>query len=598
MSKHLLHLCDDLSLPLDVITMRLAVYGDSGAGKTTFARLLAEQVHAARHRFCAIDLKNDWYGLKSSADGQSEGLPVVIFGGPRADVRLVDDAAAAGDLAKTLASIEQSAIVDLDGMSRARQEKFLAPFLDALYEANRRPLLLFCDEADRYAPQKPMSQEALMSLSSSEDIARRGRKRGIGSFWLTQRTAVLNKNVSEFANLTVIFRTPGERDLKELEDRVGRIANKETVKQVMRMAPGLADGEAIFLSAHPKLRKHMPDPVRPIQLPMPWTFDSSATPSVGQRRREPKVLAATDLKAIEEKMAAQVERARADDPKALRAELTRTKAELAKLKAAPPPAAAPAKTKTVERFVLKDGQLKRAESLVDRLKEIYEKAGQLQGDTWKAMDHVNVALARTRQPGPAAPVPPPVVHRPAPPVVHRESTAPQRSRQPAAPAESQNGDDVPTVPTKMHRTFLTALAQHPRGLTKGQLLIHAGYASSGPVSTAFSDMKRAHWTHQAGPLVVITQEGLTALGPFEPLPTGKALREKLLNDPGRGPMERAFLKAIFDVYPEAVAKGEILRQTGYASSGPVSTTFAKLVRLGWAKPDRAGLKASDEFFVE
>jgi hypothetical protein len=54
----------------------------------------------------------------------------------------------------------------------------------------------------------------------------------------------------------------------------------------------------------------MPDPVRPIQLPMPWTFDSSATPSVGQRRREPKVLATTDLKAIEEKMAAQVQQAK------------------------------------------------------------------------------------------------------------------------------------------------------------------------------------------------------------------------------------------------------------------------------------------------
>jgi ABC-type multidrug transport system ATPase subunit len=72
MSKTI-QICDDLSLPLDIITMRTAVYGDSGAGKTTFARLLAEKIHDAHHRFCAIDLKNDWWGLKSSADGPRPG---------------------------------------------------------------------------------------------------------------------------------------------------------------------------------------------------------------------------------------------------------------------------------------------------------------------------------------------------------------------------------------------------------------------------------------------------------------------------------------------------------------------------------------------
>lgn len=57
MSK-LLHISDDLTLPLDIITMRTAEYGDSGSGKTAFARLVAEKVHGANHRFCAIDLKN------------------------------------------------------------------------------------------------------------------------------------------------------------------------------------------------------------------------------------------------------------------------------------------------------------------------------------------------------------------------------------------------------------------------------------------------------------------------------------------------------------------------------------------------------------
>jgi hypothetical protein len=316
------------SLPLNIVTMRTAIYGTSGAGKTTFTRLLAERVHEAKQRFCAIDLKNDWWGLKSRADGKAAGIPVVIFGGPRRDIQIFPDGGAA--TAETVVSIEQSCIIDLDDFTKKKQLVFLTAFLDRLYELNRKPLLLFGDESDRYASQKPMSAEMHESLGASEDIARRGRKRGIGSAWLTQRYASLNKNVSDLCDLTVVFRTPGSRDLDELKERVGRVATREQVAEVMRLAPGLEDGQAIFLSSHPKLRKLMPAGAQPLQLPLPWTFDSSATPGVGQRRREPKVLAKSDLAQIEERMAAQVERAKLDDPKALRAELAKVKAELKK----------------------------------------------------------------------------------------------------------------------------------------------------------------------------------------------------------------------------------------------------------------------------
>src|ERR1043166_3029335 len=280
MSK-LIHITDDFALPLEIITLRQAVYGTSGSGKTTWGRLLAEKIHEAKHRFCAIDLKNDWWGLKSSADGSSVGIPIVIFGGPRRDVQIFDDAGAA--VADTVASIEQSCVIDLDALSKNKQLKFISAFLERFYDINRRPILLECDEADRYGSQKPMSEQMIDALGASEDIARRGRKRGIGSLWLTQRTAVLNKNISDICDLTVVFRTPGSRDLKDLEERVGRVASKEQTAKVIRMAPALADGQAIFLSSHPTLRNYMPADAEPIQLPMPWTFDSSATPGVGHR---------------------------------------------------------------------------------------------------------------------------------------------------------------------------------------------------------------------------------------------------------------------------------------------------------------------------
>jgi hypothetical protein len=157
--KQNLEIAPSLSLPLNLVTMRTAVFGTSGAGKSTFGRLLAERVHAAGQRFCAIDLKNDWWGLKSSADGKSAGIPVVIFGGPRRDIQIFVDSGAA--TAETVASIEQSCIIDLDDFSKRKQLIFLTAFFDRLYDVNRKPLLLMPDEADRYASQKPISSEIL-----------------------------------------------------------------------------------------------------------------------------------------------------------------------------------------------------------------------------------------------------------------------------------------------------------------------------------------------------------------------------------------------------------------------------------------------------
>lgn len=152
--------------------------------------------------------------------------------------------------------------------------------------------------------------------------------------------------------------------------------------------------------------------------------------------------------------------------------------------------------------------------------------------------------------------------------------------------------------SRMSRAFLAVLAQHPDGLTKRQILTHTDYASSGPVSTLFAAMVRDGWVDEpASSSLRITPAGLTALGPFEPLPKGAELRELRLSSPKLSPMEKAILGCLFGNYPNGITKREILGATGYKSSGPVSTTFAKFVRLGWAQQHgRSALKAADVFF--
>jgi hypothetical protein len=585
-----LQLTDSFSLPLNLVTLRTATYGTSGAGKTTFARLLAEKVHAAGQRFCAIDLKNDWWGLKSSADGASVGVPVVIFGGPRRDVQIFADGGAM--VAETVVSIEQSCIIDLDDFSKKKQLVFLTAFLERLYEINRDPLLLFLDEADRYASQKPMSAEMHESLGASEDIARRGRKRGIGSAWVTQRYASLNKNVSDLCDLTVVFRTPGSRDLDELKERVGRVATKEQVAEVMKRAPGLEDGEAIFLSAHPKLRKLMPAAAEPVQLPMPWTFDSSATPGVGQRKREPKVLAKTDLAAIEERMKQQVERAKAEEPKALRlqvAQLQRAVIELQK----EIEQAASAKTETkVQRVeVLKDGQVARLEKLCDRVQAAKEFFGaqfaeQIERFAKKvdggsaapramAPDGTKLIFERgtaTIRSDPRSKAAIEQLHR----QISRPQTSPTERRAPAQSGESADGSDFrPNGPqTRILNTLATFEALGLQVCDKAQVAL---FSDASPTSSTFANNVSGLRTaglvdYPGGGKLALTDAGRAIATPEAMFSTLGELHAHWIRKIGE--TRGRILSALIQAYPNALTKEDLAAQVGASAT---SSTFANNV---------------------
>jgi DNA helicase HerA-like ATPase len=81
--------------------------------------------------------------------------------------------------------------------SNAAQDRFAADFAERLYRAkasNRHPLHLMVDKADSFAPQKPQPGQQRM-LGAFEAIVRRGRIRGLGATLISQRAAVINKNV-------------------------------------------------------------------------------------------------------------------------------------------------------------------------------------------------------------------------------------------------------------------------------------------------------------------------------------------------------------------------------------------------------------------
>ncbi len=65
-----------------------AILAKRGAGKTYTAAVLVEELLKAGLHAVVVDPVGVWRGLRASADGQGEGLPIVILGGDYGDVPL------------------------------------------------------------------------------------------------------------------------------------------------------------------------------------------------------------------------------------------------------------------------------------------------------------------------------------------------------------------------------------------------------------------------------------------------------------------------------------------------------------------------------
>ena len=578
------------TLPLKFLSLRKVVFGGSGAGKTTFGRTLFEEATDAGVLCGAIDLKGDWWGLKSTSDGSSDGIPVVIFGGEHQDVPLDEDGGAA--LAEILVSLRQPFVIDLEQLSRRKQMKFLGPFFDRLYDKNREPLVLFCDEVDRYAPQKPMSPEANECLGATEDIAKRGRKHGIFPVFITQRNASLNKNVSELCDVAIVFRTAGPNDQNAVEEWFGTKATREQRDEVMEKLAGLADGTAIVCSAHPALKLFAEVPMR-----LPWTFDSSATPEIGKRRIEPKRLAKPDLEKIQQQMATTIEKAKADDPRELRRRIQDLEGELRRKNLRPTqPEVAP---KRVEVPILKDAQIKRLEYLGERVEKIL-----------KAFDDWRAAFVARGEDLRAAAIE----------ISAAVRTAMQKSSQ--VPAATQPREISVLQPVLANRTHIMP-SDIPSAGNVGQRILNAlaeleqmGASQPDRELVAFlagySNVTSKGFANAIGALrteglieyptsgsIVLTDMGRRKAQPPARPRTPEEVQQRIVSMLG-GASSR-ILAPLINEYPKALEREDLAARAGYGNvtSKGFANAIGRLRTLGFVTyPDRGSIKAAPILFLE
>jgi DNA helicase HerA-like ATPase len=225
-----------------------------------------------------LDPIGHWWSLRAGADGKPKGgYPVAVFGGMHGDLPL--EPTAGKLLAQTAVESGQSMSSTCRRSTRtARCSGSRTSSLEELYklkQATPTPLLLVLEEADEFAPQDTRRARTCRGWSArSNRISKRGRGRGIGMLYVTQRSAALNKNVLDQSDTLIVMRTIGPRDRAAIEGWV-KHQDAAGMDEVLPSLPSLATGEAWVWTPERGLLER-------VKVRKARTFDSSQTPKPGE----------------------------------------------------------------------------------------------------------------------------------------------------------------------------------------------------------------------------------------------------------------------------------------------------------------------------
>jgi hypothetical protein len=454
----------------------------------------------------------------------------------------------------------------------------MTDFAERLYHRNRAPFQLVLDEADAFAPQRPQKGQERM-LGAVDDLVRRGRARGIGVTLVTQRSAVLNKDVLTQAEVLIALRTIAPQDREAIDAWIKVHGTPAQREELMTSLPSLPIGRAWFWSPG------WLDVFRRVQVRQRETFDSSATPTVGEQPRTPGALALVDIEKLRVRIAATIEKSQADDPRELRRRIADLETQLV---SRAPTTKIEKVVERVEVPVIGDVQLAQIQAAIAAIADLGGQLAQIAQD-------LGAALARATPLWPPSPVGAPLVGAQQRPPQSRPTTP---ARPSVTPERPQNGE-TPQLRAG-ERRMLQALARHyPMKVTRAQLGTLSQFTpSGGTFTTYFGTLKRHALIEEASGEVQITKAGMDFLGADVP-PRPQTTAELL--ELWRGALragERKMLDELVNVYPGTLSRAELGERAGYtASGGTFGAYLGTLRRNGLIEVDGTEVRASETLFL-
>jgi hypothetical protein len=570
----MIQISSSLSLPEDAVTQTFAFLARRGAGKSYGAMKLAEGMLDAKAQVVAIDPVGVWYSLRIAADGKGAGYDLPIFGGLHADVPLEPESGAF--IADLIVDRGISAVLDVSQFRKHDRLKFALDFAEQLFhrkKQRRSPMHLFIEEAQVFVPQTATESRggdrhpkggfysSARMLGAFEDIIKLGRNFGIGATLISQRPQSVNKDALNQTEALFVLQTNGAQERKALQNWITEqgIESKGLVDEL----PALPIGTA-YLWSPSWLRK-----LEKVKIGKRKTYDASATPVAGMEHIEPRPLSPAELTEVEKAMAATIERAKADDPKALRARI----AELEKATRSAPAATVEIE-KRVEVPVL-------APSVAQELRDQCAGIGSLLDRYTAVTDQIQGALARIQRPSSVV-APPPRAAAPKAVPVKRSATALELTSRPG------------------ERRMLIVLAmRHPTALTRQQLGTLAGVkATGGSFGTYLSRLRGQGFISESGGAVGITAEGLASIR--DEVPAAPQSTEEIIAQWANKlqPGSKRMLDELIAVHPKALTKAQLGERAQVDPiGGSFGTYLSRLKTIGLVEVDGGEVRASETLFV-
>lgn len=602
-----LRISPTLSLPVDFVTKTCAILAQRRKGKTYTASVLAEELYAARIPFVALDPTGAWWGLRSSADGNAPGLPVVVLGGQHGDI----------PLERTAGRVVADLVVDSAGWyvidfslfeSGAAERQFATDFAERLYRRKGEsgkdfPLHLFVDEADRFVPQqvrggKGEARETDQRLLGAfEAIVRRGGLRALGTTLISQRAAVVNKNVLEMLDVLIVLRNVGPNDRRAIEDYLKADADDAQRLAMMGSLAALEIGEAWVWEpgGDPPLFDR-------IRIRARHTFNSSATPKIGMARAEPKRLADVDLEQLRERMAATIERAKADDPRELRKRIASLETQVRSKVASPP-------TEWVERVVETIVEVPTLSpedrAGIDRLAATVLEAAGIHAHINDRLEQLGqrlvAALSLTTSPTSTATTPSPPTFTPTPTPTHRrhEPDPPSSSASTSSPSPTVTSSTIPRALQRILDAVAWWYVLGIRDPDRRMVAFVAGVSSkSSGYENNISRLRSLRLIDYPGAgRLALTQAGEDAASMSDVPATRDGYHGMVMA--ALPPALQRLLRVLIDYHPDAISREGLANRAGVsAASSGYENNISRLRSLGLIDyPDRGMVRAADMLFV-
>lgn len=560
-----------------LVTSRLLIQANSGAGKSRAIRQLLEETHGKLPHL-VFDPEGEFATLRSD-------FPYVLAAVRGGDVEA--NPKTAGMLCRKLMTLRASAVLDLYDLPLADRRLFVHRFLTELMALPRtlwRPTLVVIDEAHVYAPERGSGES--ISTDAVITLCTQGRKRGYTAVLATQRLSKLHKDAAAELLNKLVGRTGLDVDVKRAGDDLG--FDKEQRSALKTLQPGqfYAYGPAIanevtLVRTSPTLRTLHPEAAGQLGAAPPPTpvALASIVAALGDLPRE----AADEARSVE----------------ALRALVRDLERRVhAKPKVGPTPEEIAAQTAVVRdmenrlaRAMNAEGQLRA--KLVSTSAALDGLAAELRAvpDAITFAKSLTVTGAMSGRGAHLLVCDDPVKHTSEAEahVLRRNTVKWLKSTKFPRTTESSNG----TLP-KGERAVLIAVAQHGE-VDREQLTVLTGYKRSSR-DTYLQRLRERGYITIENSTIAVTDSGTEALGDgFEPLPTGRALQQYWMGRLTGG--ERVILGVVCEAWPHPVTRTDISHQTEYQRSSR-DTYLQRLASRKLVVSNHSGVRASDLLFDE